>query len=193
MRRLARRLFRLCSAVSLLLCVAACVLWVRSYWVADTLEFGGRKTTVTLTCSRGLWQLYRTTILKPSAWNKPGGLAHTTERPPTGLEVPHIPPMRLPERLGFGYDGAEVWQVRFQIVTWPAWFAASASALLPILFATAAYRARRGRRAGLCPACGYDLRASPDRCPECGAAATRSRPASSPPESVGHSSECPPY
>src|SRR5688500_13674928 len=31
MRRLARRLFMVCSAVSLLLCVAVCVLWVRSY------------------------------------------------------------------------------------------------------------------------------------------------------------------
>ena len=32
MRRLARRLFTLCSALSLLLCVAVCVLWVWSYW-----------------------------------------------------------------------------------------------------------------------------------------------------------------
>ena len=30
-----RRLFTLLSALSLLLCVAAVVLWVRSYWLCD--------------------------------------------------------------------------------------------------------------------------------------------------------------
>jgi hypothetical protein len=35
MRRLLRHLFTLSSTVSLLLCVAVCVLWVRSYFRAD--------------------------------------------------------------------------------------------------------------------------------------------------------------
>src|SRR5688572_20961793 len=35
MRRPARHLFTLCSGVSLLLCVAACVLWVRSYFMVE--------------------------------------------------------------------------------------------------------------------------------------------------------------
>jgi hypothetical protein len=43
---------------------------------------------------------------------------------------------------------------------------------VPLTVWTAQFLARRvfrkRNRSGLCPKCGYDLRATPDRCPECG-------------------------
>ncbi len=50
----------------------------------------------------------------------------------------------------------------------PAWAVAAAAAVLPAWRAAAGLRRRRRDRAGRCPACGYDLRATTGRCPECG-------------------------
>ena len=55
-------------------------------------------------------------------------------------------------------------------VTVPLWFIATAAAGLPLVRGAALLRNRRRTGHGLCPDCGYDLRATPDTCPECGAA-----------------------
>ncbi len=60
----------------------------------------------------------------------------------------------------------------------PCWFLAILTAALPT---RALFRlARRHRRPGFCRTCGYDLRATPNRCPECGAMPNEPIPQSSP-------------
>jgi hypothetical protein len=54
--------------------------------------------------------------------------------------------------------------------TAPFWSFALVTAILPLLWLLRATRKANRIRAGRCIQCGYDLRATPNRCPECGLA-----------------------
>ncbi|MDB5296507.1 MAG: hypothetical protein JWO31_2490, partial [Phycisphaerales bacterium] len=153
-----RRVFTLLSAASLVLCAATCVLWVRSYWVVDSYGWdrpGGHRQ---LSSCRGSVILFTLPGATPGRFS----VGHSAWPASEGAQVG--------ERVAPGVTTYDEGTMRFVGVAY--WLAcAPPAAMVTPLFAGGWLRRRRRRRrkAGLCPACGYDLRASPGRCPECGA------------------------
>jgi hypothetical protein len=208
MRRLRRHLFTLCSGASLLVGIAAVVLWARSYSVADAVwwtnwteqtltpealawarqsrgpavevNFVSRGDTVGVFTFRGKLLLSRLVQATPTdAWQA-SFRATYMNRPQFGYEC--RPPDRHATisaldmsgfwgRLGFGNFDQPIpglWSGWYRWVFVPLWLVALVSTILPAAWARRHLRAGRRARQGLCPSCGYDLRASPERCPECG-------------------------
>ena len=66
---------------------------------------------------------------------------------------------------------ADAWGDSFNVGL-PYWFICLITALVPAARLTARLRRKRPPR-GLCPKCRYDLRAMPERCPECGSIPTK--------------------
>jgi hypothetical protein len=62
----------------------------------------------------------------------------------------------------------KLWMIPWRALTVPYVVLAAATAVLPVGWVMRVARSRRRIRHGLCRACGYDLRFSAERCPECG-------------------------
>jgi hypothetical protein len=190
-----RRLFALAAAASLVLCVGVAVLWVRSYRVADewardhylypdpvvdpgTPEEGpdvvpNREFRGVISANGCLW--LGTVLdmhLRPEAQTSADGWhgdreAYVGMWPLGGRWFCRWSGLYDPDRgePGGGFDGVVV----------PYWSVCLVTLLptAPFVRRAARRRAQASRhRRGLCRGCGYDLRATAHRCPECGVPVT---------------------
>jgi hypothetical protein len=195
-KRLFRILFNPGVAVSLLLCAATLIVWVRSYWVGDqlyrshwTFEAAAGKpaervrmheTAIFLISGRG--GLAVEVRLQDATWRPDPPLSSSssllTESSWKTQSDPQYPQADAADsfwrRLGFGYWVSELsWSSSASRRFWaPAWFVTGLLAIWPGVVAGRALRRRRRAKSGMCATCGYDLRATPERCPECGTVPT---------------------
>jgi len=83
---------------------------------------------------------------------------------------------RLSNLFGFGVDRATSRGITVDTFAVPYWPLIVLSLVVPVLVLRRDVRTRRRGRLNQCLACGYDLRETPERCPECGAQGARLRP-----------------
>lgn len=157
------------AAVSLVLCVAVCVLWVRSCWRSDAYAWSGDDAVSGLISNCGTLCYVRMASIDPARYpfpkeGLPAGYHSGPPRRDVGANF--VPGWRF---AGFSHSAGTGFGIRARDFGVPDWSLALSGALVPAAWvAQQLRRGRRGRRC-LCPSCGYDLRASPERCPECGA------------------------
>jgi hypothetical protein len=158
MAAMARRLLALYSAASLLLCAAACVLWMRSFWRAEGVDLRLPWERQWSVASGGGLLRFATS---PSVGGHKVHWRVWSDAQVVSMDGHYQPILRF---AGFGYWGNPY--VSAYAISIPHWFPVTLSGFLTFWFH------RRWRRflrsSGLCPRCSYDLRASPARCPECG-------------------------
>ena len=186
------RFLAVASALSLLLCAATVVLWIRSYRMWDDLNLQrhiqrdehatSRSRGLVLTSDRGTIEFYCYVVqfdVEDAEYEGP---------PPMFLHGPAIVRWQRPRRTIWNQLGFESYASSGRVVALPAsederawwaphWVFVLLFAALPTAHTLARRHAVYRRRRGLllCPACGYDLRASPNRCPECGTVSEAAR------------------
>ena len=198
-RLVVRALRAVAVLLSTVLFVATVGIWTRSYFVSDWVrimsEHEGPEREViedghpvthhdsferewAIQASRGRIGVSLERRMNMGTDAEPGFNWQPT--PPTPMDISGLAPFAdvLFDRVGFGFvkmrerTDPGTSSVTTGVLA-PCWFLALVTGVLPAVWLTRWRRsaiAARRRDAGQCAACGYDLRASPGRCPECGAA-----------------------
>jgi hypothetical protein len=177
-----RRLFNLAATVSLALGVAMVGFWGKSWWTRtsfDLLAFGQRNYAISMRHDGDIdFSRWRALPL-PHPTGSPGALWSTTISQFREGHLLGIRWMRHAARIipvqGMSGTVGELSGYADMVLV-PAWYVCIITAIPPGLWLRRAWRHRHRRRLGLCAVCGYDLRASPGRCPECGTQVTQAKP-----------------
>lgn len=192
MKRVDRIIHRLLTALSLLLFLATAGVWVRSYWVGDRFDWYDQPADHAyvdhqeMYFARGGVRLTAIRILAEGL-SMDGDPHFLYDRAPArvyaafGVDLAALF-APLPHRyaaLGFEWIPGTTtkWALsndttlKIQSLTIPLYFPCLIFALLPAHYFLRVRRRRRIAKRlamGCCIACGYDMRATPGRCPECG-------------------------
>jgi hypothetical protein len=171
-----RRLFNLAVGISLVALIAILSLWFiagsgnlllrrRS---SDTVLQTARSYWVGVSGSRFTWASSRYTgvdfVQTPVVYRLQTGAAAPIPRPSFRWDDKEIIALGFEFRSGDG--GAARSQFRVSYV--PCWFIIALTSILPAIRFFVWKRTDTRQSRNLCLHCGYDLRESPERCPECG-------------------------
>jgi hypothetical protein len=163
-----------------LLCVTVAVLWVRSYRLADSAAVYGRVARLQAVASHA-----GRLIVVHSDLRFDGDRAVRSAVDSVPAEEFQVTELLLFEGADRKWSLAGFMAAQGQLpfggsahytaVAVPHWAAFGLTLVPSGLWLRNAVRRRRRVRHGQCGACGYDLRSTPDRCPECGAAVAAKR------------------
>ena len=172
--------FRL-TLLAILVALFACA-WLRSYLLIDGIHWTDGQRFVSLRSSAGRLNLtetnWRAKTAAPSGWD----LSSTARADPSHLPMWESDPGIYGRWRFLGFEWSNdlspwpsdqtvflsFYLPPYRLIAVPYW-ALLALAAAPIVKRLLSAARRRSRlRRGLCPGCGYDLRATPSGCPECG-------------------------
>jgi predicted RNA-binding Zn-ribbon protein involved in translation (DUF1610 family) len=166
-----RRLLNVATAISLLLCAATIALWARSSWRTDRLSCAGGHAFHTLVSRHGRfgYQLLRIPSGAPLARELEFSSAPADSMFFSGMVGDIESVHDLEQEPAVDVLGVEL-SPAMGICFVPHWLVALTLSILPLSrVMNIARRRRRAAMSHVCAGCGYDIRATPQRCPECGA------------------------